>query len=148
MIKEKLEQDLVLLRKQLFWLEYSFKECSGIGINEEYTVEEFGRFETLCAWYSRSIDFLIRKFFHTLDAYESENHGTLIDVVNHAHKRGLFEDVEELRIMKDLRNTIVYEYIEEELVEVFAEVLEYSGKLIEIFLKTVEYTERRLEAGE
>jgi hypothetical protein len=144
MIKEKLEQDLVLLRKQLFWLEHSFRECRGIGVKEKYTVEEFGRFETLCARYSRSIDFLIRKFFRTLDAYEFENQGTLIDVVNHAHKRGLFEDVEELRIMKDLRNTIVHEYIEEELVEVFAEVLEYSGKLIGIFQRTIEYTERRV----
>jgi hypothetical protein len=144
MIKEKLEQDLVLLRKQLFWLEHSFRECSGIGIKEEYTVDEFGRFETLCARYSRSIDFLIRKYFRTLDAYEFENQGTLIDVVNHAHKRGLFEDVEELRIMKDLRNTIVHEYIEEDLVEVFEEVLEYGEKLIVIFLKTIEYTEKRL----
>ena len=63
----------------------------------------------------------------------------MIDVVNNAHKRGLFEDIEELRIMKDVRNTIVHEYIEDELVDIFDEVLEYSEKLIIIIKNTLIY---------
>jgi uncharacterized protein with HEPN domain len=60
-------------------------------------------------------------------------------VVNNAHKRGLFEDIDELRIMKDIRNTIVHEYIEDDLVEVFDEVLEYTVKLIDIINTTIKY---------
>jgi len=123
MIFKKLQQDLKLLEKQLFWLELSYSECYCIGIKEDYTIEEFGKFETLCSRYGRSMDFLIRKMFRTLDTYEFENQGTLVDVVNNAHKRGLFEDIDELRMMKDIRNTIVHEYIEDALVEVFQEVL-------------------------
>ena len=141
-MKKKLQQDLELLKKQLFWLEFSFFECQKIGIKKEYTMEEFGKFETLCSRYGRSIDFLIRKMFRTLDAYEFENQGTLVDVVNNAHKRGLFDDVDTLRIMKDIRNTIVHEYIEDELVEVFEEVLLYSDKLLKIMKKTINYTEK------
>jgi hypothetical protein len=141
MIYKKLLNDYELLNKQLAWIEISFNECKQIGIKENYSIEEFGKFETLCSRYSRSIDFLIRKIFRTLDAYEFENQGTLIDVVNNAHKRGLFEDIDELRIMKDIRNTIVYEYIEDELVEVFDEVLEYSDKLIVIIKDTKRYIE-------
>ena len=144
MIREKLRRDLLLLKKQLFWLEYSYTGCRRIGIKESYDPEEFGKFETLCSRYGRSMDFLIRKFFRTLDAYEFENQGTLIDVVNHAHKRGLFDSVDELRIMKDLRNTIVHEYIEDDLVEIFDEVLRYSEKLIEIFQRSTRYTENLL----
>jgi len=107
MIFKKLQQDLKLLEKQLFWLELSYSECYCIGIKEDYTIEEFGKFETLCSRYGRSMDFLIRKMFRTLDTYEFENQGTLVDVVNNAHKRGLFEDIDELRMMKDIRNTIV-----------------------------------------
>jgi hypothetical protein len=136
---EKLVNDLHLLQKQLFWVDISFNECKKIGIKENYTVEEFGKFETLCSRYSRSIDFLIRKIFRTLDEYEFENQGTLIDVVNNAHKRELFEDIDELRIMKDIRNTIVHEYIEDDLVEVFDEVLEYTSKLIDIINTTIKY---------
>lgn len=139
MITDKLLQDKKLLEKQLFWIKTSFDECIIIGIKSEYTIEEFGKFEILCSRYSRGIDFLIRKLFRTIDEYEFENQGTLVDVVNNAHKRGLIDNVEELRIMKDVRNTIVHEYIEDELVEVFDEVLEYTGKLIKIIENSLTY---------
>lgn len=141
MMHEKLLQDKVLLQKQLFWIRISFDECTQIGIKPEYSIEEFGKFETLCSRYSRGIDFLIRKIFRTLDEYEFENQGTLLDVVNNAHKRGLFENIEEIRIMKDVRNTVVHEYIEDDLVDVFDEVLEYSAKLIAIINNTLHYIE-------
>ena len=143
MMMDKLLQDKKLLEKQLFWIDISFSECSNIGIKAEYSTDEFGKFETLCSRYSRGIDFLIRKIFRTLDEYEFENQGTLVDVVNNAHKRGLFEDIEELRIMKDVRNTVVHEYVEDELVEVFDEVLEYTQKLIAIIKNTQNYIETR-----
>jgi len=145
MMREKLFADKKLLEKQLFWIETSFYECSAIGIKTEYSVDEFGKFEILCSRYSRGIDFLIRKIFRTLDEYEFENQGTLIDVVNNAHKRGLFEDIEELRIMKDIRNTIAHEYIEDDLVEVFEEVLEYCKKLIMIIKTTLTYIDTRID---
>jgi len=142
MMREKLLGDKALLQKQLFWIEISYNECKKIGIKTEYSIEEFGKFETLCSRYSRGIDFLIRKIFRTLDEYEFENQGTLVDVVNNAHKRGLFEDVDELRIMKDIRNSIVHEYIEDELTDIFEEVLEYAAKLIEIIHNTLHYMDR------
>ena len=145
MIYDKLKQDYKLLQKQLSWLDISYSECSIIGIKDNYTINEFGKFETLCSRYSRSIDFLIRKIFRTLDEYEFENQGTLVDVVNNAHKRNLFDDIETLRIMKDIRNTIVHEYIEDELVDVFDEVLEYTKYLINIINKTLAYINKSLE---
>ncbi len=144
MIREKLKSDKNLLEKQMSWLQISFNESKAIGIKDIYTIDEFGKFETLCSRYSRGIDFLIRKIFRTIDEYEFENQGTLIDVVNNAHKRGLVKDIEELRIMKDVRNTIVHEYIEDELAGVFDEVLEYSEKLIEIMNNTLIYLSKAI----
>ncbi len=138
-MREKLLLDKKLLQKQLFWIEISFKECSKIGIKKEYNIEEFGKFETLCSRYARGIDFLIRKIFRSLDEFEFENQGSLVDVVNNAHKRGLFDDIEEIRVMKDIRNTISHEYIEDELVNVFDEVLLYSNKLILLINNTLKY---------
>ena len=143
MMREKLLADYQLLKKQLFWVQLSFDECSLIGIKKAYSVDEFGKFETLCGRYSRGIDFLIRKIFRTLDMYEFENQGTLVDVVNNAHKRGLFDDIEQIRFMKDIRNTIVHEYVEDALVSVFDEVLEYTTILITIMQTTLHYIETR-----
>lgn len=136
---EKLLNDKRLLEKQLSWIEISYKECLSIGIKDEYDIDEFGKFETLCSRYSRGIDFLIRKIFRSLDEYEFENQGTLIDVVNNAHKRSLFNSVDEIRIMKDIRNTIAHEYVEDELIGIFDEVLTYTNNLIKIILNTIEY---------
>jgi len=141
MMKEKLREDYILLKKQIFWLEISYQQCSQIGIKDEYTIDEFGHFETLCSRYSRGIDFLIRKIFRSLDEFEFENQGTLVDVVNHAHKRNLFQDIDQLRLMKDMRNTIVHEYIEDHLVEIFADVFEYTKHLMEIMNNTQAYME-------
>ena len=142
MMYEKLLLDKELLKKQLFWIDISYTECKSIGAKDEYSVEEFGKLETLCSRYSRGIDFLIRKIFRSLDEYEFENQGTLVDVVNNAHKRGLFEDINRLRVMKDIRNTIVHEYIEDELTQVFEEVLEYTEYLIEIIQNTLSYIDK------
>lgn len=142
MMQEKIQQDKTLLEKQLFWLNLSFEECSQIGIKTEYSIDEFGRFETLCSRYSRSIDFLIRKIFRTIDAFEFENQGALVDVVNNAHKRGLVKNIDELRLMKDVRNTIVHEYVEEELINVFEEVLYHSEELLKMIKHTVSYLDK------
>jgi len=139
MMYAKLLQDRELLKKQLFWIDISYTECKIIGTKDKYSIEEFGKLETLCSRYSRGIDFLIRKIFRSLDEYEFENQGTLVDVVNNAHKRGLFEEVDKLRVMKDIRNTIAHEYIEDELLHVFEEVLEYTEYLIEIIQNTLNY---------
>ena len=145
MILIKLKQDYALLQKQIYWLDISTKQCKQISIKSEYSIEEFGNFETLCSRYSRSIDFLIRKIFRTIDEYEFENQGTLIDVVNNAHKRELFQDIQTVRLMKDVRNTIVHEYIEDKLTDVFEEVLEYSEVLIEIMNNTLNYINNVIE---
>jgi uncharacterized protein YutE (UPF0331/DUF86 family) len=140
---DKVKQDRKVLEKQLFWLEISFNDCKKIGIKADYTIEEFGKFETLCSRYSRGIDFLIRKLFRTIDQFEFENQGSLIDVVNNAHKRGLFENIDELRMMKDIRNTIVHEYIEDDLVDIFDEVFQYSEKLISLIKNSIIYIDTK-----
>ena len=136
---ENLLKNLELLKKQIFWLNISYEQIKDIGIKQEYSIEEFGFYETACSRFSRSIDFLIRKMFRSIDAWEFENQGTLIDTVNNAHKRGLFEDVQLIREMKDLRNTISHEYEEEALIEVFQDVLEYTPQLLTIMWQTMAY---------
>ncbi len=141
-MKELLKQNFSLLRKQLNLLEKSYDKCTQIGLKENYNDEEFENFEVLCSRYGRGIDFLIRKVFRTIDMYEFENQGTLIDIVNNAHKRGLFDDIDKFRMMKDVRNSIAHEYIEENLIEFFDEVLEYSKELMEIMNNTLSYIQK------
>jgi len=133
-------ENRVLLEKQLFWLKHSFGEVQKIGQKPEYEVFEFDSYENLCSRFSRTIDFLVRKIFRSIDAVEFENQGTLIDTVNHAHKRGLFEDIETIRKIKDLRNEIAHEYIDDALEDLFEDIVRLTPYLIEIVEKTLKYT--------
>ena len=137
---ENLFANRVLLEKQLFWLEHSYDETVKIGLKAQYEVEEFDSFENLCSRFSRMIDFLVRKMFRAIDEVEFENQGTLIDTVNRAHKRGLFEDIETIRQIKDMRNAIAHEYIDDALQDLFEEIMELTPELIFIVKTTLTYT--------
>lgn len=97
-------------------------------------------YENLCSRFSRMIDFLVRKIFRSIDEVEFENQGTLIDTVNHAHKRGLFENIETIRQIKDLRNEIAHEYIDDALQDLFEDIVKQTPFLIKMAEETLKYT--------
>ncbi|SHO80680.1 hypothetical protein MNB_SV-15-283 [hydrothermal vent metagenome] len=140
--KEKLANEKKLLERQLYWLEIAYQDALIVGIRREYNAEEFGKMELLCSRYSRSVNFLIRKIFRDLDDFEFEDKTTLIDVINHAYDRYLFENIDEVRMIKDIKNRVVSEYIDDNLVEIFSDVLEYTAPLIEIINNTIRYMQK------
>lgn len=137
-----LQELSVSLEKQLFWLDYSYQQVKGLSSPDKFSIEQFNQFENLCSRYARTIDFLVRKFFRCLDDVEFENQGTLIDVVNHTHKRGLFEDIDLIRQIKDIRNEIAHEYLDDGLQSVFTDVLSTTSELIAIGRNSLQYSQR------
>lgn len=141
---ENLQTQITLLEKQLFWLNYSFEQVAQIDLNIPLDIETINHYENLCSRFSRTIYFLVRKVFRAIDAAEFETQGTLIDSINKAHKRELFESVDVMRNLKDLRNEIVHEYIDDKLEAVFAEVQHLTPVLIQIVNNTLIYSKRLL----
>jgi len=139
---ENLLLNRVLLEKQLFWLQHSYEESRKVGLKSHYEVTEFDSFENLCSRFSRMIDFLVRKMFRAIDEVEFENQGTLVDTVNNAHKRQLFDDIETIRRIKDLRNDIAHEYIDDALQDLFEDIMFLTPELITIVKATLNYTEK------
>ncbi|OAI14491.1 hypothetical protein A1359_10475 [Methylomonas lenta] len=140
--QQLLSQNIQALQNQHNWLERSYLICQNMPIGSMYTPEEMDALETLCARFSRSIDFLIRKVFRSIDDVEFENQGTLIDVVNNAAKRGLIESTDKMREIKELRNDIVHEYISEDIKGLFVEVLKETPTLLAIMHATIDYCAR------
>jgi hypothetical protein len=140
-----LKKNITSLEKQLKWLQRSYNICKAFDLKKEYSEQEFDDFETLSGRFSRSVDFLVRKVFRSLDDIEFENQGTLIDTVNNSHKRGLFKDMNDIRRIRDIRNEIVHEYLDENLADNFSELLELAPKLIRIIENTIKYSEQYLK---
>jgi len=80
----------------------------------------------------------------SLDAVEYIESGTIIDAANNTEKRGI-ADVQDLRRLKDLRNSIAHEYITENIVRFFGKVLEFTPLLKKVIENLNSYCARYLE---
>jgi hypothetical protein len=129
------------LEKQTFWLQHSIKKSENLDL-KNLKIDDFDILETLSSRFARTIDFLVRKYWRALDSVEFETQGTLIDVVNRADKRKLFQDIEKFRELKDLRNEIVHEYLDDKLQEFFKEIRTESNELLEICQNSLNYGEK------
>jgi uncharacterized protein YutE (UPF0331/DUF86 family) len=138
---EKLFEDLEELDNALHWLKRSYGICEKIGIKEEYKEEEFDAFETLTSRFARLSDMLIQKIFRSIDKIEFEEEGTLLDVLNRSHRRGLIESIDEIREIRELRNDIVHEYVPTDLKELFEDTLKFSKSIFEIIKRIKNYAQ-------
>jgi hypothetical protein len=137
-----LKENILILQDALYWLRRSYNICSKTGIKLEYSEEEFDKMETLSGRFARVSDILLQKIFRSIDQVELEDRGTLLDSINRAHKREIIGSVDEIREIRDLRNQIVYEYIKDDLVEIFKDILEFSPRLIIICNNAIAYCSR------
>jgi hypothetical protein len=142
---EKLFEDLTELDDALYWLKRSYGICRDIGIKPRYKEEEFDAFETLTARFARFSDMLIQKIFRSIDKIEFEKEGTLLDVLNRSHKRGLITSIDEIREIRELRNDISHEYTPRELKELFDDTLKHTAVLFEIIDRVDKYIEKYQE---
>ncbi|WP_024787142.1 MULTISPECIES: hypothetical protein [unclassified Lebetimonas] len=137
-MKDVLCENVKMLLKSKYWLEKSFEKVSKIDLNEE----EYELFEALANRFGRCVDILINRVLRSLDLVELEDINKKLDIVIRAEKRGFVDNYELLIEMKNLRNELVNEYIEEELEEIFIEILEYTPKLFDIINKTLDYIKK------
>lgn len=134
-----LQKVLSQLDDALYWLNRSYRQCGAIGVKSAYTEDELDAFEALTSRFARVSDILTQKVYRSIDALEFEtNNGTMIDVVHRAEKRGLIDSTDQIRTIRDLRNSIAHEYVKESLIELFQDTL----KLIPTLLKLVNYTKQ------
>ena len=125
-----------ILKKSISWLEKSYKRCQKIDINKEEDIEKI---ETFANRYARSVDILLNKFLRSLDLVEAEEITRRLDILIRAERRGFVENYEILLEMKNLRNELAHEYIEELFLEKIVVIEEYSKKLFDIFKKIEKY---------
>lgn len=142
-----LQETLAQLEDALHWLHRSYRQCGRIGLKAEYSEAEFDKFEALTSRFARVSDILIQKVYRSIDAVEFESGGTMIDVVNRAEKRGLVDSVDDVRLIRDLRNSIAHEYLKESLVEIFQDTLRLTPELIALVERAKGYC-RRFETTE
>lgn len=134
-----LEENLAGLRLALATLERTWQEAQELGAGPVYTDRELDLIEVLAARFARTTDFLVNKVLRSLDRFELEPEGTLIDVINRAEKRGVVANARDLRRMKELRNEIVHEYLPSGQIDLLADLKTYVPLLLETGKRTLEH---------
>ena len=140
-----LRENLKSLNLSADWVQRSFEQTNTIILKEEYTIDEFDRLENLASRYARTTDMLVNKVLRSIDTFEYEEIGTIIDVMNRAEKRGIVSSAEVLHTIKDLRNNIVHEYQISEISRFFADIIKYTPVLLEIIKNVNTYCEKYIE---
>ena len=141
---ELLRENVNLLNSSANWVLKSFEQSKNINKNDDYTDEEFDKLENLSSRYSRTTDMLVNKVLRSIDTFEMEDIGTIIDIMNRAEKRGIVSSADLLHTIKDLRNNIVHEYKIAEITRFFSDILKYTPILLEIIANVNKYCEKYL----
>jgi len=139
---EILKENIKLLNLSADWVRHSYSQTEAIKINTNYAVEEFDKLENLTSRYARTTDMLVNKVLRSIDTVESEDIGTIIDIMNRAEKRGIVSSAELLHILKDLRNNIAHEYKIAEITKFFDDVKKYTPLLLEVIKNVNVYCEK------
>ena len=139
-----LRENINALNLSADWVRHSYEQTSTIEQKEKYSTEEFDKLENLASRYARTTDMLVNKVLRSIDTIESEDIGTIIDIMNRAEKRGIVSSADLLHTIKDLRNSIVHEYKIDEIARFFVDVQKYTPILLGIIQNVNIYCARYL----
>ena len=135
LMREQLNEDFARLGMAVKMLRYSLQRCKEIGVKKDYSLEELDRFESLTSRFARTSDIYTQKLMKGLILILREEANTFIDKANLFEKLEI-ANVEDLKLIRDLRNEISHEYRLDDVTEIFEAVMEYCDKLIEMIDRT------------
>lgn len=131
--KSLLLADLGDLKRMAAHLARSLERCADREASSELDDLSDERVEAFTSRFARTADLLANKTLRTLDRYELEPPGSLLDVLNRAEKRGIISSARELRLIKNLRNAIAHDYAGDNI----SETLKLCRQWTPILLKAV-----------
>ncbi|BAI79856.1 conserved hypothetical protein [Deferribacter desulfuricans SSM1] len=132
--------NIYLLIKNVEWLQKSYNKALKLNLNKENLGEEdLEILETLSNRFGRTVDILINKVLRSLDVVELEDISRKLDIVIRAEKRGFVDDYRLLIALKDLKNEFAHEYIQENLIKKFKEIIEQTPFLMDVVEKVYPY---------
>jgi len=141
LMKQELKEDFHRLDNAVKMLKYSLEQCHKIGIKIEYSLEELDKFESLTSRFARTSDIYTQKIMKGIIMILREEAKTFLDKANLFEKLEIV-NVEDLKLIRDLRNEISHEYKLDDITELFEAVIEYSDKLIEVIERTKRFIDK------
>lgn len=137
-LKKEFSETLRLYQRALANLEESLESCRAVP-EREFSSNDKILVEALTGRFSRASDLLLQKLLVTIDRLELEERGSVIDRIHKAEKRGLVDSADDLKLVRELRNRIVHEYVVDEPhlflneIRTLGPVLRTAGERIKLY---------------
>ena len=125
-----------LLKQALPSFERSLVKCRDLDFSLPISFETEESLDALSSKFSRVSDIFTQKVLKTLIFVLREDAPTFLDRMNLCEKLGIIPSAEELIAIRDLRNIIAHEYLSENLVEIYMEIIELSDGLLKAIFET------------
>lgn len=138
-------ENLEHFHKSINWLKISYDKCSKINLKGGFnglTETETESLEALANRFARVVDILLNKVLKSLDLLELEDISRNLDVVIRAEKRAFVDDYNFLIELKDLRNELSHEYIEDFIIDKYKAIMKNIIPVILISEKIDSYVKR------
>lgn len=138
-------ENLKHFHKSINRLKISYDKCNKIDIKDglgNLNENEMESLEALSNRFARSVDILLNKVLKGLDLLEIEDVSRSLDVVIRAEKRGFVDDYNYLIELKNLRNELSHEYIEDFLADKYKEILKNIDSIFLINKKISSYIKK------
>jgi len=116
------------------------------GERSNWSEADLEKIEAYTGRFARVVDLLTNKVLRALFAHELETAETVIDRFILAEKRGFVAEAEELRILKEHRNSIAHDYAGTKMETIFAFCRATQVQLDAICNRVEAYAARRLIA--
>ena len=129
-----------LLKQALPSFERSLVKCRDIDFSPPISFESEESLDALSSKFSRVSDIYTQKVIKTLLFLLREDAPTFLDRMNLSEKLGIISSAGELIAIRDLRNIIAHEYLSENLVEIYREIIQLSDNL----MKSITLTDKFL----
>jgi hypothetical protein len=128
-----------VLKQALPSFERSLVKCRDLDFSPPISFETEESLDALSSKFSRVSDIFTQKVLKTLIFVLREDAPTFLDRMNLCEKLGIIPSAEEIIAIRDLRNIIAHEYLSENLVEIYTEVIQLSDNLLKATLQTEKF---------
>jgi hypothetical protein len=132
-----------LLKQALPSFERSLVKCRDIDFSPPISFETEESLDALSSKFSRVSDIYTQKVIKTLLFLLREDAPTFLDRMNLCEKLGIIPSAEELIAIRDLRNIIAHEYLSENLLEIYREIIRLSDNLMKSITLTDKFLSER-----
>jgi len=118
---------------------HSSELCKNIEEYKNLDINEYDKLETLTSRFARTTDILFNKVFRSIVLIETGSNKSLLDTLLYFSKVKLIENNEKVRFLKELRKDIAHDYLQEDLFELFENIMVHTDELITLAERTINY---------